>query len=47
MRDFYDYAFYNNVDAWFLSMDQEKAFDIVDHVFLFETLLRLLIMEII
>lgn len=37
MRDLYDYAFYNNVDVGFLSMDQEKAFDRVDHIFLFET----------
>lgn len=36
VRDTFDFAFNNNVNLGFLSLDQEKAFDRVDHIFLFE-----------
>ncbi len=38
VRDIYDFAFNNNINLGFLSLDQEKAFDGVDHNFLLETL---------
>ncbi len=38
VRDIYDFAFNNNINLGFLSLDQEKAFDRVDHIFLLETL---------
>ncbi len=38
MRDIYDFAFNNNINLGSLSLDQEKAFDRVDHNFRFETL---------
>lgn len=38
VRDVYDYAFDNKIEMGFLSLDQEKAFDRVDHVFLFDAL---------
>ncbi len=38
MRDLIDYAQYNNSNVGILSLDQEKAFDRVDHQFLFKTL---------
>lgn len=38
VRDLYDLAQSNDVNMGLLSLDQEKAFDRVDHVFLFDTL---------
>ncbi len=38
MRDLIDYAQYNNSNVGIMSLDQEKAFDQVDHQFLFITL---------
>lgn len=38
VRDVIDYALENNVDIGILSLDQEKAFDRVDHQFLFKVL---------
>lgn len=37
MRDVYDFAFNNHINLGFLLLDQEKSFDRVNHVFLFET----------
>ncbi len=38
VRDMFDFASYNNINVGFLSLDQEKAFDRVDHTFLLDTL---------
>ncbi len=38
IRDVVDYAYGKDVSMGLLSLDQEKAFDRVDHVFLFDTL---------
>ena len=38
MRDLYDICKLHNIDVGIVSLDQEKAFDRVDHGFLFSTL---------
>ncbi len=38
IRDILDYSKLNEVNVGFLLLDQEKAFDRVDHGFLFETM---------
>lgn len=38
VRDLYDYAYDNKIEMGFLSLDQEKAFHWVKHIFLFATL---------
>jgi len=38
VRDAIDFAIQTGINVGFLSLDQEKAFDRVDHIFLFETL---------
>jgi hypothetical protein len=38
IRDVFDFTRCNDVNVGLLSLDQEKAFDRVDHVFLFDTL---------
>jgi len=38
VQDIYDFASNNNINLGFLSLDQEKSFDQVDHNFPFETL---------
>jgi len=38
VRDVYDYAFVDKTEVGFVPLDQEKAFDRVDHIFLFDVL---------
>lgn len=43
IRDVFDFAHCNDVNMGLLSLDQEKSLNRVDHVFLFDTLMLLVL----